>query len=238
MRIRQFAARRQKNDRRDAELLLDFLLRGDFPCVHVPSPASQEVLRLLRYRHRLVGIRTMLRNGLRAVMLNNRAAHGSRMRTLRWRQQLEELHLMGVDAIQREHSLGLIDELKTRIAALEIELERRGADDAQVALLQTHLGVGLLTALAVFHTLQPIDRFNRARCVRHIADWIQWNGRAAIPFDLDTYPSKGIDSYDFSWWKRDAARFDRTATKISAGSSINSRSKRTVLSPQSLLHGS
>ena len=165
MRIRQFAARRQKNDRRDAELLLDLLMRGDFPCVHVPSPASQEALRLLRYRHRLVGIRTMLRNGLRAVMLNNRVAHGSPMRTVRWRQQLEELQLTGVDAIQREHSLRLIDELKTRIAALETELERRGANDAQVALLQTHPGVGLLTALAVFHTLQPIDRFNRARCV-------------------------------------------------------------------------
>jgi transposase len=83
-------------------------------------------------------------------MLNNRVAHGSPMRTVRWRQQLEELPLLGVDAIQREHSLRLIDELKTRIAALEIELERRGAGDGQIALLETHPGVGLLTALAVF----------------------------------------------------------------------------------------
>jgi hypothetical protein len=35
--IRQFARRRQKNDRRDAQLLLDLLLSGDFPAVHVPS---------------------------------------------------------------------------------------------------------------------------------------------------------------------------------------------------------
>jgi transposase len=44
LRIRQFAARRQKNDRRDSELLLDLLLGGDFPAVHIPSIASQEAL--------------------------------------------------------------------------------------------------------------------------------------------------------------------------------------------------
>src|SRR5260370_13379021 len=48
--IRQFARRRQKNDRRDAQLLLELLLRGDFPVVHVPSAASRDVLALLRYR--------------------------------------------------------------------------------------------------------------------------------------------------------------------------------------------
>ncbi len=32
-------------------MLLELLLRGDFPAVHVPCPASREVLSLLRYRH-------------------------------------------------------------------------------------------------------------------------------------------------------------------------------------------
>ena len=54
--IRQFARRRQKNDRRDAQLLLDLLLHDEFPAVHVPPPASRDVLALLRYRHRLVRI--------------------------------------------------------------------------------------------------------------------------------------------------------------------------------------
>ena len=61
--------------------------------------------------------------------------------------------------------------LKTRIAALE--LERRRAGDGQIALLKTHPGVGLLTALAVFHTLQPIDRFNRARRVAAYCDPVE-----------------------------------------------------------------
>src|SRR5260370_9223429 len=32
--IRLFARRRQKNDRRDADLILDLLVRGDFPRIH------------------------------------------------------------------------------------------------------------------------------------------------------------------------------------------------------------
>jgi transposase len=48
--IRQFAKRRQKNDRRDAELLLDLLLRGDFPVVHVPAGGLRVSSRLFGRR--------------------------------------------------------------------------------------------------------------------------------------------------------------------------------------------
>jgi tetratricopeptide (TPR) repeat protein len=142
-RIRQFAARRRKNDRRDSELLLDLLLHGDFPAIHIPSIASQEVLRLLRYRHRLVGMRTMLKNGLQVVMLSNRMLRSFPMGTLRWRQQLEQLPLVGADSIRREHSLPLMDEPSLHIDALDKELERRSQVDVKATLLQTHPGVEL-----------------------------------------------------------------------------------------------
>jgi hypothetical protein len=45
-------------------LILDLLLHEDFPEIHHLSPASQQVLGLLRYRHRLVKMQTMLKNGL------------------------------------------------------------------------------------------------------------------------------------------------------------------------------
>ncbi len=54
---RRHANRRQKNDRRDAELILDLLLKGDFPSIHRPTPQSLEILRMLRYRHRMVKMR-------------------------------------------------------------------------------------------------------------------------------------------------------------------------------------
>jgi hypothetical protein len=45
-------ARRQKNDHRDADLILELLHRGGFPRLHRPPTQSLEVMRQLRYRHR------------------------------------------------------------------------------------------------------------------------------------------------------------------------------------------
>jgi transposase len=65
--IRRRARRRQKNDRRDASLILDLLLKGEFPQVHRPPFESREVLRRLRYRHKLVQMRTRAKNSLQAL---------------------------------------------------------------------------------------------------------------------------------------------------------------------------
>lgn len=164
-RIRQFAQRRQKNDRRDAALLLDLLLHNDFPAVHVPSPASREVLSLLRYRHRLVRMRTMLRNGLQAVALNHQLRLGPRLFRVRGLAQLQALPLDGAYAVQRQHSLALLASLDEQLAAVQQELNRRAESDPRVVRLRTHPGVGPLTALAVVHTLEPVSRFDRARRV-------------------------------------------------------------------------
>jgi len=41
--IRSFARRRQKNDRRDADLMLELLVRGDFPRIYRYSKESRQV---------------------------------------------------------------------------------------------------------------------------------------------------------------------------------------------------
>ncbi len=163
--IRQFARRRQKNDRRDAELLLDLLLHGDFPAVHVPPPASREVLDLLHHRQRLVRMRTMLKNSLQAVALNHRLARGPSLFTARGRAALDALPLSRAEDWQRREGLELADELERRIAALNQELERHALADPRVERLRTHPGVGRLTALAMVHTLAPAARFAHGRQV-------------------------------------------------------------------------
>lgn len=163
--IRKYAKRRQKNDRRDAALLLDLLLRGDFPAVHLPEPASQEVLRLLRYRHRLVRMRTMLKNGLQAIALSYQSRLRSGLFTSEGWKWLGSLPLSGAETCQREHTRQLLDQLAEHIAELEAQLRIQAADDIRVERLRTHPGVGLLTALAVVHTLEPVARFGRARRV-------------------------------------------------------------------------
>lgn len=161
--IRQFARRRQKNDRRDAQLLLDLLRHGDFPAIHIPAPASREVLALLRYRHRLVRIRTMLRNGLQAVALSHRLRLGPKLFTAAGQQRLAALPLTGAFAAQRQHSLALLAALVEQITAVEAQLQQQAVADPRVARLRTHPGVGLLTSLAVVHALEPVSRFDRAR---------------------------------------------------------------------------
>ncbi len=68
--IRRRANWRQKNDRRDAELILEIMLRGDFALVHRHSRESVEVLRMLRYRARLIKMRTMICNNLQAIAMS------------------------------------------------------------------------------------------------------------------------------------------------------------------------
>ena len=55
--IRRLARRRQKNDRRDADLLLDLLVHNEFPALFRYSRESREMLRQLRYRHKLDSVR-------------------------------------------------------------------------------------------------------------------------------------------------------------------------------------
>src|SRR5436853_538749 len=57
----------------------------------------------------------------------------------------------------------LLTTLEAQIAAVNQELATRAAADPRVVRLRTHPGVGLQTALAVVHTLEPVTRFDRAR---------------------------------------------------------------------------
>jgi transposase len=163
--IRSRAPRKQKNDRRDARLILDLLLRDDFPTVYRPAATSQQILGLLRYRHRLVKMRTMVKNGLQAVAMNEGLRLKARLWTKSGQQRLEELELEPAGAWQRQTSLELLDTLASRIEGIEADLAERTKDDPQVARLQTHPGVGLLTSVAVVHSLGPVARFARTRHV-------------------------------------------------------------------------
>jgi transposase len=163
--VRRRAGRRHKNDPGDADGILELLLRDDFPAIHRPLPVSQQVLGLLRYRHRLVKMQTMLKNGLQGVALNEGLRLKSKLWTKAGQQQLAALELEGAGAWQRKTSLAMLAELGKRIERTEGELEKRAQGDAEVARLRTHPGVGPLTSLAVAHLLRPIERFGRTRQV-------------------------------------------------------------------------
>src|SRR3989449_5409360 len=79
-------------------------------------------LALLRYRHRLVRMRTMVKNGLQAVALNHQLRLGFRLFTVRGQQQFAALPLSGAYATQRQQAQVL---LTTRSEEHTSELQSR-----------------------------------------------------------------------------------------------------------------
>ena len=69
--IRRRARWRYKDDRRDAELIWDLMVHHEFPLLHQPPLKSREILRMLRYRQKLIKIRTMGKNSLQALALQS-----------------------------------------------------------------------------------------------------------------------------------------------------------------------
>jgi transposase len=163
--IRRLAKRRQKNDHRDAAHILDLMLRGEFPRLHRYSVASLEVLRQLRYRNRLVKISTMAKNNLQAIAIGGGLALRGELWSREGRQKLESVVVSAVQQQQRDQWLKLLDEVNQQIKVVEKWLKQQATVDERVQRLQTHPGIGLLTSLALAHTLSPIERFSTSRKV-------------------------------------------------------------------------
>ncbi|HVI71169.1 MAG TPA: IS110 family transposase [Pyrinomonadaceae bacterium] len=163
--IRRRARWRQKNDRRDAELILDLMLHDEFPRLHRPALQSCEVLRMLRYRQKLIKMRTMSKNSLQALALQAGVARRSRLFTRQGKQELAAAPMSPVMQWQQEHWLQLLQPLNEQVLAAMGWLKAQSKDDVCVARLRTHPGIGLLTSLCLAHTLQPVARFRNPRKV-------------------------------------------------------------------------
>ena len=79
--IRTRRVRKQKTDRQDAQLILRWMLKEDFPRIWVASWENRDLRQLLWHRHRMVQARTPIMNQLQAVALNE----GLRSKKRLWR---------------------------------------------------------------------------------------------------------------------------------------------------------
>ena len=62
--------KKQKTDRKDAQLLRKLMMEDRFPRTWVPSPENRDLRQLLWHRHRLVQMRTRIMNQLQALAMN------------------------------------------------------------------------------------------------------------------------------------------------------------------------
>lgn len=161
--IRAMEIRKQKTDRRDAELLLQLLLEKRFPRIWTPSLEQRDVRQLLLHRHKLVGMRRQVKNQLQHLALNQGVQRKYKLWTVAGRKALQELALVGWTAQRRKELLTLLDDLEQRVGKLDQAVMEAAKKDPVARLLETHPGVGPITALAFSLTVGEIERFPRSR---------------------------------------------------------------------------
>jgi transposase len=77
--IRAAETRKQKHDRRDAEVILDLLVMKDrLPDIWMPSTEQRDLRTLLRDRHHWVKMRARLQHPLQALALNQQQGNAVR----------------------------------------------------------------------------------------------------------------------------------------------------------------
>jgi transposase len=160
--IRASYVRRQKTDRRDAGHILRLLLENRFPRLWTPSAEQRDLRQLLMHRHKLVEIRTRVKNGLQHLAMNRGLQRGFRLWSVRGRADLEKLSLAGWTARRREDLLQLLAGLDTQVGQLDEAVSRAAAEHPQARLLMTQPGVGAITALAFVLTIGDVSRFRHS----------------------------------------------------------------------------
>jgi transposase len=163
--IRASCERKQKTDRRDAELLVKLLNENRFPRIWVPTPEQRDARQLLLHRAKLVRMRSQVKNQLQALALNQGVQRKWKLWSAAGRKQLESLPLLPWAGRRRTELLALHDQLEVSIGELDRAVAEQANTRPAVRRLMTHPGVGPITALAFVLTMGPAERFRRGKQV-------------------------------------------------------------------------
>jgi transposase len=162
--IRSKETRKQKHDRRDAELIARLLLENNFPDLQwVPSLAERDQRQLLMHRHKLVRMRAQVKNQLQHIAMNQGEQQKRQLWTQAGRELLEKLQLDPWTRRRRDDLLRWLDLLNRDCASLEMAVEQAAEARADARLLMTHPGIGPVISLGFVLTIGPIERFERSR---------------------------------------------------------------------------
>jgi len=157
--IRAAEPRKQKHDRRDADLLLSLLVEERFPSIWLPTKELLDIRALLRHRHQWVGLRVKIQNALQAIALANGLRRGPSLWTQAGQRAIAALPLSPHAAYRRNELQAMYVKFETEIEKLNQRVEEQACGRAGARLLMTHPGVGPITALATDVFLGDPARF-------------------------------------------------------------------------------
>jgi len=163
--IRASYVRKQKTDKRDAAHILKLVVEGRFPKLWTPNQEQRDLRQLVLHRHKLVEIRTRVKNELQHLSMNKGMQRKRRLWSRSGMQLRRELPLKPWAACRREDLLGLLAMLDQQIGKLDQAVQQAADQHPQAKLLMTQPGVGPNTALAFVLTIGDVSRFPRGKQV-------------------------------------------------------------------------
>ena len=161
--------RRRKDDVADATDLVDLLRLGRLPEAWIAPPEIRELRELVRYRAKLVALRSGLKAQVHAVL----AKEGiqvpmSDLFGVAGNRLLDRVPLGDVFAIRVESLRDLIEVYDREVAMVEEGLDRRFAGNRGLAAITAIPGVGRILGQVFCAEIGDIARFPTAR---HLASW-------------------------------------------------------------------
>jgi transposase len=163
--IRACEMRQQKTDRRDAALILKLLVEGRFPRIWTPSGQEKDLRQLLIHRHKLVRIRTQVKNELQHLAMNQGGTKKQKLWSKAGEKVLRELPLKPWAGRRREDLLKLREMLNGQIDLLDRSVVEAAEKNEKARLLMTQPGVGPITSMAFVLTMGDVSRFQRGKQV-------------------------------------------------------------------------
>ena len=161
--IRASYVRKRKTDKRDAAHVLRLLLEDRFPRIWVPNREERDLRQLLLHRHKLVEMRTRVKNELQHLALN----HGVRKQRKLWseagQELLRSLPLQPWAGQRRDDLFQLLAMLQRHIGLLDQAVKEKSQLDKMAQLLKTQPGVGPITSLAFVLTIGDVSRFQNGK---------------------------------------------------------------------------
>src|SRR3989442_2541687 len=163
--IRAADVRQQKQDRRDAALILKLLLEGRFPRIWTPSGEEKDLRQLLIHRYKLVRIRAQVKTELQHLAMNQGITKKRRLWSKAGEKVLRELPLAPWASQRRKDLFRVREMLDGQIDLLDQAVVEIAEKNEKARLLMTQPGVGPITSLAFVLTMGDVSRFQRGKQV-------------------------------------------------------------------------
>jgi transposase len=161
--------RRRKDDERDAVDLVDMLRLGRLPEAWIAPPAVRELRELVRYRAKLVALRTNMKAQVHAVLAKE-GVHVpmTDLFGVAGRHLLDQVPLARAYTIRVESLRDLISHCDSEIALIERHVRDALEGHRGWSAVQAIPGVGPILGAVFVAEIGPVDRFVSAR---HLCSW-------------------------------------------------------------------